>query len=88
MFPGYRTLLNAHAFKTVLRNLYIPEPALGIGFAEVLNPVISPVKYEPPQVAKVSLKNIKTNEDIVNLGTGRQFTEVDFPRTGYMGEGL
>lgn len=88
MIPQYRQMLNAHALKSVVRELDLPDPDLGIGFAEILNPVVGPFKLEPPVNTRVKLGGIKTTDDIITLGTGRQFAQADFPTTGYMGEAL
>jgi len=88
MIPQYHGSLNAHALKSVVREVDIPDPMLGIGFAEILNPVLPPVKLEAPANTRVKLESIKTTEDIITLGTGRQFSEADFPLTGYVGEAL
>lgn len=88
MLPGYHKLANQHALAGVLRRVYIPEPALGVGFAEELRPHALPINLKQDVNTRGKIAAIRTQEDISTVGRGAMFTPEDFPRTGYIGEGI
>lgn len=87
MLEGYHKVFRNFGKKEVIRPVDMPEPALGVGFAETLTPVKTGVRYKAnwkaPQVQPI-LNLDDTNE----LGSGKQFNVEDFPKTGYLGEGI
>lgn len=84
--PGYHRIFNGFAFQEVNRGLDIPDPALGIGFAETLAPIITnnlaPLQKPPVQRPITSLDQASVD------GQGAPVSMSMFPNTGYLGEML
>lgn len=86
MLPGYHKLTNAHALKQVDRGVDIPDPDLGVGFAEVLTP--QPVYYNVGEQRAPVVDRVKTIEQATYDGYGQAVSLDQFPMTGYIGEAL
>lgn len=87
-FFGYHYQQRFHAKKQVIKNVYTPEPALGVSYAEILEPY--PFGYKQlvsrPKNALIPAAN---NQDNLNWeDTGTLFTIDDFPKEGFLGETL
>lgn len=87
MLDGYHRKFNEWAMKEVDRGVDIPDPDLGVGFAEHLEPVPLLVRYETV-VAPAKIPAIRTIEDASGDGQGRSVSMDQFPNMGYMGEQL
>lgn len=89
MFPGYHLYLRGHGRRQVMaRNIDVPKPELAIDFAEVKNPIIPPVQLRPQMPVRVKVYPVKTSDDLLHAGTGKLFSEADFPRYGWLGPEL
>lgn len=81
---AYRRRLNIFALDQLLRTVDIPDPALGIGWAEVLQSVPLKIHYGVP--AQVVMREpVYVIDDLGVKGQGAQVSNGAFPATGYMG---
>jgi len=85
MRDGYHRRFRAVAAQQVYKPVDIPEPALGVGFAEVLNPIIPKQNLAPARTINYTRDAVRTSDDMIDVGTGKQFTAADFPVTGSLG---
>lgn len=88
MLPGYKeNMLNNHALNMLVNHpVDMPDPALGIGFAENLAPLVSPKLAVKQPKTKVS--TVQTLDDIAGQGQGAILYKGDFVTGNYIGEGL
>lgn len=87
MLDGYHRWFNGFALQEVIRPADVPDPALGVGFAESLRSTPLRISYEPVQQQAV-IRKIVTQEDASMKGTGKQISITEFPATGWMGDYL
>lgn len=87
MFPGYHNLLRFFAGKILIRDRLtaIPRMNTAIGDGESLGRM-APKRLIVTPSGYVHQAAIKTLDDTVHMGTGKQFLPSDFPATGYTGE--
>lgn len=89
MFAGYHKQMNQHALIQIDRTVDIPEPALGIGAAEMLAPIRAGVDYfynlKQPRMV---IPDIKAYDKAAVDGNSTKLTLDMFPAFGYMGEQL
>lgn len=89
MLPGYHLMLRTHARRYVLeKTIDVPKPELAVDFAEIKNPIIPPVALKPQMPVRVKVYPVKTSDDLLHAGTGKLFSEADFPRYGWLGPEL
>lgn len=84
---GLQRTYNNHGIKSLARVVNIPQPALGIGFAEVTSSVPLLVAYSPimqvPEFSKIE----DIDDTFVKVGAGGLDVST-FPQTSYYGEAL
>lgn len=84
---GLHRIYNNHALHVLDKGINVPQPALGIGFAELTAPVPLTVSMTPilkmPDVAPVA-----SVEDTFTKTKGGGLRIESFSQTGYYGESL
>lgn len=87
MLRGYHNVLRAFAAKVLVgdRTVAVPKANLAIGPGEHMGHVGRQRLLVTP-AGMVKQGAVKTLDDTVHMGTGRQFLPSDFPATGYAGE--
>lgn len=86
MLDGYNRIFWAHAANSVLREIDIPDPALGIDGVGVNDAV--PLRLRPGPGQKQRIVKTPTH-DVTYMqpkGSGEAVRPEDFPNTGYVGE--
>ena len=87
MFEGYHNALRFHSAKIMTKTVDIPDTSLGVGDAEYSGTIgIKPNYNQPIRTAKV--QDVKTTENTLSLGKGKQFFAEQFPKSFYLGEGI
>lgn len=84
MLEGYHRIFNGHGLRQLDRTVDVPQPALGIGFAEHHASTPLRIKYQPVIQTPVFNK-IVSIEDASHKGTGEQVKLSSFPNTGWLG---
>lgn len=85
----YRQFLNATALKQVNRPVDLPDPHLGVGFAESMASIGNPQKRGVVlPVRKASMQRVTSIDQFLYDGSGKQFAVTDFSFDGYLGGGL
>jgi hypothetical protein len=83
----YNRTFNGHAISQVIRHADIPDPALGVGFAEHLGSM--PIKImQTATVRKPVFGQLNSIDQTAKKTNGEQMHLASFPSTGYMGETL
>lgn len=87
MLRGYHNVLRAFAAKVLVgdRSISVPKANTAIGPGEHMGHV-GRQRLSVTPVGLVRQPVVKTLDDTIHLGTGRQFLPSDFPATGYTGE--
>lgn len=83
---GYQRIFNNVGLSELNRGINIPDPALGIGFAEFRAPV--PIVHYSPPMRSIKPSEITTIEQTKLKGQGNPITSGTFQMGGYMGEAL
>ncbi len=88
MLPQYRKILNAFALKSLLAAPDVPKPSLGVGPAEIMEPVFGrkmlpgrKVRWRPPY-------DWARKEGHDDYAEGPAVTPDDFPKLNWRGEAL
>lgn len=85
----YDRIITGLAGQQVVKKVDVPGVELGIGDAEILNPIIHP--YLKPMLQQnftAKRPQAKTLDDFRTVGRGAQVKLEDFPSTPYTGEGI
>lgn len=87
MIPGYHNFFRLIAGKILIRDREALVPAMNtaIGDGETLGNV-GRQRLSVTPLGLVRQPAVKTLEDTIHMGTGKQFLPSDFPTTGYTGE--
>lgn len=87
MLKGYHNILRAIASKVLVgdRSISVPKANLAIGPGEQLG-AVGRQRLSVTPAGLVRQQAVKTLDDTIHLGTGKQFLPSDFPATGYTGE--
>lgn len=87
----YRKLLQAIALRRLYQEIDIPKPSLGVGQAELAEPIVLPFKLKPRYTGITEWEaphKWKTVEAADHHGTGPAVKQSDFPHTGWQGEAI
>lgn len=87
MLDGYHRIFSAHALRQVDRGIDVPQPALGVGFAERTASLNMPMVFSPIQKNPTYGKIVTLDHAAVD-GQGDPLDASSFPRSGYMGDML
>lgn len=87
MLKGYHNILRAFASKVLVgdRSISVPKANLAIAEGEHLGHV-GRQRLSVTPAGLVRQQAVKTLDDTIHLGTGKQFLPSDFPVLGYLGE--
>ena len=87
MVPGYHLTFARHALQSVNRSIDTPDIQLGIGDAEILNPITNKQNFKSTQKNNVSVK-VVDDQDLIFMRLGQAPTTTDAPKQFYQGEVL
>lgn len=82
---AHRNMQNAHAFKQILKNIYTPDAALGVGIAEDLQDQPLAFELAPPAIKAYDHIEPMILEETRHIGRGKNVTDDVFPSTGWLG---
>lgn len=87
MLPGYHRFLRNLAGAQTVREADIPEPQLGIDFAEIQYSMPLVFRYEGIR-RPVDWENALVSETYEEIARGPVADPEDFPAEGWLGEGI
>lgn len=85
MLDGYNRDFWHHARACAVRQIDIPDPVLGVGFAENLQSQPIPLFYHTWVNRRVKIKPFKTMDQAEEYGQKPKLNPSDFPMEGYLG---
>lgn len=83
----YDEFIRGIAGRNVVSKKIIPGVELAIGDAEILNPILSPYMLPVTREMKTpTMADVKTMDDLRDVGRGPQVFPADFFYSNYLGE--